>query len=168
MMLDQKTFLTVVRSAPLVSVDMIVRDRDDRVLLGLRANQPARGWWFVPGGVIQKGETVRQALTRVFNRELGQELGGELDRGLAPGRVRFQGVYEHFYDDNFASAPGVSTHYVVLAHEIRITDTDGVHPDQQHDGFRWMDVRSLLAAEDVHEYTKSYFIYDQLHEEERI
>ncbi len=49
MMLDQKTFLTVVRSAPLVSVDMIVRDRDDRVLLGLRANQPARGWWFVPG-----------------------------------------------------------------------------------------------------------------------
>ncbi len=166
-MLDQKTFLTVVRSAPLVSVDLIVRDHEDRVLLGLRTNQPARGWWFVPGGVIQKGETVRQALTRVFTRELGQEPDLEPDGKLAQDRVRFQGVYEHFYDDNFASTPGVPTHYVVLAHEIRIADTDGVHPDHQHDGFRWMDVRSLLAAEDVHAYTKAYFTYDQLPEEER-
>jgi colanic acid biosynthesis protein WcaH len=36
-----------------VSIDLIVRDADGRVLLGLRNNRPARDWWFVPGGIVR-------------------------------------------------------------------------------------------------------------------
>ena len=36
-------FLEVVIRAPLVSIDLIVRDAAGRVLLGLRRNAPARG-----------------------------------------------------------------------------------------------------------------------------
>jgi hypothetical protein len=40
--------------APLVSIDLIIRDNADRVLLGLRNNEPAKGYFFVPGGIILK------------------------------------------------------------------------------------------------------------------
>lgn len=149
MRLNHDDFLDVVRRAPLVSVDLVIRDSAGRVLLGKRTNQPARGFWFVPGGVIQKGERIPEALRRVFRQELGQD--------LAENQAKFKGVYEHMYDENFASAPGISTHYIVLAHEVRVEDQAGIRPDAQHDGFRWLDVPSLLADRDVHPYTKAYF-----------
>ncbi|MBJ6922853.1 GDP-mannose mannosyl hydrolase, partial [Vibrio cholerae] len=46
--LDELTFKTVVASTPLVSMDLIVRNRYGQVLLGLRTNRPAQGFWFVP------------------------------------------------------------------------------------------------------------------------
>ncbi|MBN1265278.1 MAG: GDP-mannose mannosyl hydrolase [Anaerolineales bacterium] len=149
MRLPQDTFIEVVRRAPLVSVDLIVRDIADRVLLGWRTNEPARGTWFVPGGVIYKGETIHEALHRVFQVELGREIDRE--------QIRFLGVYEHFYRENFAGIPDVSTHYIVLAYEIRTADEDSLYPDGQHESLRWLDIPTLLAAEDVHENTKAYF-----------
>jgi len=149
MRLPQETFLEVVRNAPLISIDLVLRDSSKRVLLGRRNNNPARGSWFVPGGVIYKGETIDQALRRVFETELGQPLEKET--------IRFMGVYEHFYDENFAGIPGISTHYVTLAYEIRVENVSGLHPDSQHESLRWMEIPALLSSEDVHENTKTYF-----------
>lgn len=42
-------------SAPLVSFDLIIRDPDGRALLRLRTNDPAKGFYFVPGGRILEG-----------------------------------------------------------------------------------------------------------------
>ncbi len=70
--LDELTFKTVVASTPLVSMDLIVRNKRDQVLLGLRTNRPAQGFWFVPGGRICKDETFEQAFVRLTEMELGQ------------------------------------------------------------------------------------------------
>ena len=43
-------FVLVVRNAPLVAIDLIIRDPDRCVLVGLQTNEPAKGKWFVPGG----------------------------------------------------------------------------------------------------------------------
>ncbi len=68
------------------------------------------------------------------------------------------GVYEHFYEDNFAGEPGVSTHYVVLAHRLGLVGADPVvTPDDQHEALRWFPVAELLGRDDVHPYTKAYF-----------
>ena len=39
---------TVIRRAPLIAIDLIIRDARDEVLLGLRKNEPAKGCfvWF--------------------------------------------------------------------------------------------------------------------------
>jgi hypothetical protein len=78
---NDTAFLEVVRNAPLVSIDLIVRDHDGRILVGRRVNQPAKGTWFVPGGSIRKGETLARALARISDAELGVALG--------PGDVGF-------------------------------------------------------------------------------
>lgn len=141
-------WLRVVRHAPLVSIDLILHDPEGRVLLGLRNNEPARGSWFVPGGAVRKGETLDAAFARIARSELGLLL----ERGAAT----LQGVYEHFYETNFSGAPGVGTHYVVLAH--RLPQAAPVAPaDAQHRALRWSSPADLLADPAVHDYVKAYF-----------
>jgi hypothetical protein len=41
-------FARVVRLAPLVSIDILVKDPQGYTLLGLRVNEPAKGKYFVP------------------------------------------------------------------------------------------------------------------------
>jgi len=61
----------IVRLAPLVAIDLIIRNARDEVLLGLRSNEPAKGFYFVPGGMIRKGERLREAFARVLKDETG-------------------------------------------------------------------------------------------------
>jgi colanic acid biosynthesis protein WcaH len=147
--LDVDSFLAVVERTPLVSIDLIVRSADGEVLLGLRANEPARGSWFVPGGRVRKDERLEEAFARIVRTEL--------DRQAAITDASFRGVYEHLYDTNCAERPGFGTHYVVLAHELAVPDVDLPPPDDQHRTYRWWAIDALLADPQVHRYTKDYF-----------
>ncbi|MGN8133948.1 GDP-mannose mannosyl hydrolase [Paraburkholderia sp. 22099] len=149
-MLTGIDFLDVVRLTPLVSIDLIVKDADGRVLIGHRRNRPARGTWFVPGGRILKDETLDAAFARVAEAELG--IGS-----LARSSARFEGVYEHHYHDNFADEPDVSTHYIVLAYSLTSSSAVPIGRPDQHSGYLWLAPSDLLARADVHENTKAYF-----------
>ena len=152
MFLDKETFRTVVRSAPLVSIDLVVINSQSQVLLGQRTNRPAQGFWFVPGGRILKNEAMAAAFLRLSKAELG--FASEL------GDAEFLGVYEHFYTDNF-SGTDFSTHYVVLGYRL-VHDLDlNSLPDAQHHSYRWFDVAELLASVQVHDNTKAYFLSDK-------
>jgi len=60
-MLPTYQWFEVVERTPLVSIDLIITDAQGKVLLGWRNNKPAQHCWFVPGGVVRKGETLQQA-----------------------------------------------------------------------------------------------------------
>ena len=92
----------------------MVNHAQQRILVGLRRNEPAAGFWFVPGGVIRKNETLDAAFARITHAELG--------RSTARRDATLLGVYEHHYRENFLRTPGIGTHYVVLAHELSIDD----------------------------------------------
>jgi len=153
MWLEPAQFLEVVRVVPLVAIDLVVRDPAGRVLLGLRKNAPARGYWYAPGGRIRKGETLDAAFRRITQ----QELGVTVERQQA----RFLGVHEHFHPDNFADAPGISTHYIVLVYEVVLNPPPAAFPPEQHSTYRWWPVSELLTHPQVHPYTKAYFRKNQ-------
>ncbi|VEB85871.1 GDP-mannose mannosyl hydrolase) [Citrobacter koseri] len=71
MFLRQEDFATVVRSTPLISIDLIVENERGEFLLGKRTNRPAQGYWFVPGGRVQKDETLEKAFERLTQAETG-------------------------------------------------------------------------------------------------
>jgi colanic acid biosynthesis protein WcaH len=148
--LNKDEFAQVVRNTPLVSIDLIIRDPDQRVLVGLRTNAPAKGKWFVPGGVVRKYERLVDAFARIVKAEIG------LDASIDD--AKFVGVYEHLYDDNVFGEEGFGTHYVVLAHQLNVDHQPPIMSDRQHSGFRWMTPTELISSPDVHPNTRAYFL----------
>ncbi|OAG27016.1 GDP-mannose mannosyl hydrolase [Thermodesulfatator autotrophicus] len=147
MWLDEETFKCIVAHAPLVSIDLIVENGEGKILVGRRKNPPAKGFLFVPGGRIFKNETIEEA----FRRITFQELGKEIDAASA----NFWGVYEHFYKDSFFGDE-FSTHYVVLAYKLKVTDSLPLL-NSQHSEYLWLRIEELLNRKDVHVYAKAYF-----------
>ncbi len=147
-MLSIEDFKLVVKSTPLVSIDLIVENAKREILVGKRSNKPAQGYWFVPGGRILKGETFDKA----FNRLCLKELGVEYDFNHA----KFLGPYQHLYSDNFMGND-FSTHYVVLGYKILCDINIKDLPKDQHEDYRWFTKQQLLSHCSVHSNTKAYF-----------
>lgn len=143
-MLDDQTFKTVINSAPLISIDILIK-KGNKILLGKRINKPAKGYFFSIGGRIKKNETIDSATARLALNELNINLN------FPP---RFIGVFEHFYDDSLYE--NVSTHYVNIAYEYEIRETLDL-PSEQHSEYRWFTIDELLESKQVHKYTKDYF-----------
>jgi len=87
---------------PIVGVGAIVLD-GDRVLLVKRAHEPLKGEWSVPGGVVDVGETLEEAIRREVREEtcLDIEVGPIVDvldriRYDPDGRVKFHYVLVDF------------------------------------------------------------------------
>lgn len=57
-------------TGPELSVGAVVVD-DDRLLLIRRGHGPAAGTWSVPGGRVEAGETVHEAVVRELREETG-------------------------------------------------------------------------------------------------
>jgi colanic acid biosynthesis protein WcaH len=144
---DTETFLKIIEYTPLVSIDLIVSDEQGRILLGFRRNRPAQNTYFVPGGRIRKNERIQDALDRISRTELG----------IALGKGRLLGAFNHFYDDNYINLPGLSTHYVVLAYAFKINGNAKIVNDDQHSELKWWNVEDLLSSSKVHNNTKLYF-----------
>ena len=143
-MLDDTTFKTIIDSAPLISIDILLK-KDNKILLGKRINKPAQGYFFSTGGRVNKNETIDSAMGRIAKKELNVEL---------KSTPKFIGVFEHFYDDSIYK--DVSTHYVNLAYEYEVKEVLNL-PTEQHDEYRWFTIDELLQSTQVHKYTKDYF-----------
>lgn len=146
MFLSKDIFSTIVQNTPLISIDLIVRNKYNQILLGKRVNEPALGFWFVPGGRVFKDESLDIAFARTAKEELGLKLQRE--------NAAFDRVYEHFYDNNVFNTD-FSTHYIVLAHKINVHKLPELN--NQHSQYKWFEVEELLQDENVHKYTKDYF-----------
>lgn len=144
--LPESDFLQLIRMAPLVAVDLVLKDRAGQVLLVQRKDEPARGYYFVPGGRIFKNETIAAAFQRIAKEELELLLG--FDRAV------LLGLYQHIYDSNRFDVAGLGTHYVVLAHEVTLLERPPLVLDAPH---RWADPAEIAAMADVHPFTKAYF-----------
>jgi len=143
-------FRTLVRWAPIVSIDLIILNGEGEVLLGYRTNRPARNTWFVPGGRVFKGERIAAALARIARQETGME--------VRPSAAAFAGAFEHFYrNSTFAGSRRLSTHYVVLAFVVRARKGLRFRADSQHRRLAWFSRRNVLRLGSVHANTKAYF-----------
>jgi colanic acid biosynthesis protein WcaH len=153
--LSIEDFLQVVSNTPLIALDLVIQDTEERVLLGWRVNEPAKESWFVPGGRIYKNERLKEALTRILETELGIK--------EYHGTYKVFDIADHIYDTCFYPKDPhyTNTHYVVIGIQIVLEDINLVKLEgmmDQHSRMKWMSVSELLQAQDVHEYTKKHFL----------
>lgn len=95
------------RGQPRVGVGAVVI-HEGRVLLIRRGKEPLRGRWVVPGGTVELGETLEQALVREIEEETGltvrpREVVAVFDRILGEdGRVDYHYVIIDYLCDYVA------------------------------------------------------------------
>lgn len=95
--------------------------RDGKVLLVRRARGPGNGFFSLPGGRVEFGETLAQALHREVSEETGLRIAIE---GLAGWR------------EVVPTKPGHG-HYVVMSFAARWLANEPVLNDE-HDAFDWL------------------------------
>jgi colanic acid biosynthesis protein WcaH len=151
-LLDEETFEQMIRCTPLCSIDLIVRDPDACTLLGQRLGEPAKGYYFVPGGRVRKDERLANA----FRRILADETSIEAQLSDAD----YLGVFEHFYSTNKFGKPGFGTHYICHAYGLALGRRPAVIPDRQHSELIWA-TPSELSKLNLHPYSAAYFAPEQ-------
>lgn len=148
-MINDDLFLQVISSTPLISIDLIIENSAGEILLGKRLNRPAQGFWFVPGGRINKNELIADAFARISETEIGT--------ALSINDAQLLGAYNHIYDDNYLGKEGINTHYVVLAYKIKLNKSLSIQTDEQHSELKWHSISEILDSQQIHPNTQAYF-----------
>lgn len=75
--LTDDMFLFASRLLPIVNVDLLVVDVENRVLLSWRDDEYCGTGWHIPGGIIRHGETMVERLHKTAVREFGVDVAVE-------------------------------------------------------------------------------------------
>jgi mutator protein MutT len=122
--------------APVVGVGAVVIDDDNRILLVRRSHAPLLGQWSVPGGKVELGERMEDALKREVREETGLAVVPVsvlkvLDRIETDdtGRVRFHFVLVDFLcrPESAAATPQAASD----ASEARWVPLEGLAQSQE-------------------------------------
>ena len=92
---------------PLVGVGAIIF-QGGRVLLAERGKEPLKGWWSLPGGLVETGEVLRDAVCREVLEETG----------LIVDPVSVFEIFERIMRDSTGAA---EYHYVLIDYLCRVT-----------------------------------------------
>lgn len=155
-LLPEAQFLSAIEALPLVSVDWVLSNPAGEILVGHRLNAPARDTWFTPGGRVRKGETLRQARTRIAVSELG------IAAALAEqwiDRSEPMGAWDHLFPDSTMNA-NLPTHYVNLPFWLALSDGEleflRLPVGEQHREWAWVSASRKLAGMELHAYVQPY------------
>ena len=92
---------------PVLGIGALIFDRG-RILLVERGKEPLKGYWSLPGGVLEIGETLEQGIVREVREETGLE--------VEP--LKMLEIFERIIRDS-QGAP--EYHYVLIDYICRVT-----------------------------------------------
>ena len=100
--------------------------RDGKVLLVRRARSPGKGFYSLPGGRVEFGESLHTAL----HREVDEETGLKIDIvALASWREVLPG-------------PAGGGHYLIMSFAARWVAREP-HLNDEHDDFKWLEPEAI-------------------------
>lgn len=101
----------------------------NKILLTKRNNAPFLGWWDLPGGFIDRGESSEDALRREMKEELGMPINIKKLFGIYPGT--YPSTFEPFYI--------LSVVFIVepINNDLRVLDKEEIK------GFKWFKKEEL-------------------------
>ena len=91
---------------PIIGVGALILKRD-RILMAQRGKEPLKGWWSLPGGALETGETLADGVRREVREETGLD-------------IRPLGVLEIFERIMRDASGAPEYHYVLIDYMCRV------------------------------------------------
>lgn len=135
--IDQELYDQILRHMPIACVDIAVV-YNGCVLLVRREDAPAKGEWWVPGGRVLKGETLRETARRKAREEVG------LECHVGP----IIHTAETIFEDGPRGIPVHSINACFLLYPTHDSAELRVTLDDHHAAWRWADE----VTDDLHPY----------------
>lgn len=122
---------------PIVTVDLVVKNGGD-FLLVKRKNNPKANVWYFPGGRVLKGERLKETAKRKLKEETG----------ISGKNLKLLGVHDHFYNPEASYFKGFASHVVAVVFEVEVGRKARVVLDAQSSDFKWF--RKIKANSDYY------------------
>jgi 8-oxo-dGTP diphosphatase len=114
---------------PVVGVGAIILS-EGKMLLEKRGNEPARGQWTIPGGVVEVGESLEDAVRRETREETGLE-------------VEEAALIDVVDQVHFDKAGKIEYHYVIIDYTVKAKGEPKAASDA--DQLKWVPLGEVEA-----------------------
>ena len=117
---------------PLLAVGALIFDRG-RILMAQRGKEPLKGWWSLPGGALETGESLADGVRREVREETGLD-------------IRPLGVLEIFERIMRDASGAPEYHYVLIDYMCRVIGGT-LAPGDDVCAVEWVRLRDLPQLE---------------------
>lgn len=124
MKIPQKLYNQILEVMPRPCVDIVLR-MQDKVLLLKRLLEPHKGYWSLPGGMIEKGETIEESAVRKCYEELGIKIN--------PCYLRLIGAVTYI----------TTRHDIGITYVLYVNQMPQIKMDYQHSEYKWFAINDL-------------------------
>ena len=142
MFIPESLYKEISKIMPIPCVDLLVTDREEKVLLVKRKNEPAEGQWWFPGGRVYYGESRQAAAIRKLKEECG----------LVANDFAEMGTYDVML--NLQKMKGMS-HGITTLFSMKVLDTSPFILDSQSLEADWRSSKEWLR-EKLHFFIRSH------------
>jgi NAD+ diphosphatase len=103
---------------PAAAVAGVIVDEQGRMMVLVRAKEPGKGKWDLPGGFVDPGETAEEAVRREVQEEVGLEVTAMRYLGSWPNIYEFMGVRYRTVDMGFVCEAAGAERAEAMASEV--------------------------------------------------
>lgn len=130
MLLPLDDYKKIIKSMPILCIDVIIINPQKKYLLVKRKNEPLKSEYWIPGGRIFHYENINNGIDRILHNEVNI-IANDLKKF-------FIGVYQDFFNENSFES-NTKYHTISIVFQINIDNKFQIKLDNQSENYIWSD-----------------------------
>lgn len=133
MFIESDLYKEIISKIPITCVDIVVRNELGDYLLIKRKQQPFKNIYWIIGGRINIGETIKEAVNRKMREEISID--------ISENKIEYMGFYEDFFEEyNIDGNDGEDMHAyhtISLIFSVTLASEIEIKLDKDHSNWKW-------------------------------